>query len=228
MSKDAAGNLVTSSDFTFKTTAPLNLDLVVAYAFDEGAGTTAADSSGNSNTAALFNVNWTTGRYGNALSFNGRDSYVTAPCPGLPAMREAQTIAYWFTANRHTNSTQPVVSLANEVQQISIQPGFKDSRIGVWQDPGSWLVAANPPSKAWHFIVYTFDGATHRLYVDGDEKSSSTILPTAGAPNRLQIGRTFNGSDYLRGTVDELRIFSRALTQTEIQSLMNAAISSQP
>src|SRR5207247_5721981 len=71
MSKDAAGNPVTSSDFTFKTTTPLSLALVVAYSFDEGAGTTATDYSGNSNTGTLFNASWTTGRYGNALSLNG-------------------------------------------------------------------------------------------------------------------------------------------------------------
>lgn len=227
-SKDAATNLVTSSDFTFKTTTPLNADLVVAYSFDEGAGTTAADYSGNSNTGTLFNASWTTGKYGNALWFNGKNAYVTAPCSGLPAMNAPQTIAYWFTASRRSTSTEPVVSLADDAQQISIQAGFKDSRIGVWQDPGSWLVAANQPSRTWHYIVYTFDGATHRFYVDGDEKGSSTIRPTAAAPTSLQIGRVLDGSDYLRGTVDELRVYSRALSQTEIQSLMNIAIGSQP
>src|SRR5437773_753713 len=227
-SKDAATNLVTSSDFTFKTTTPLNADLVVAYSFDEGAGTTAADYSGNSNTGTLFNASWTTGKYGNALWFNGKNGYVTAPCSGLPAMNAPQTIAYWFTASRRSTSTEPVVSLADDAQQISIQAGFKDCRIGAWQDPGSWLVAASQPSWTWHYIVYTFDGATHRFYVDGDEKGSSTIRPTAAAPTSLQIGRVRDGSDYLRGTVDELRVYSRALSQTEIQSLMNIAIGSQP
>src|SRR5438128_12635332 len=100
--------------------------------------------------------------------------------------------------------------------------------MGVWQEHGSWLVAPNPPSRTWHYIVCTFYGATKRFYVDGDEKRSSTIRPTAATPTSLQIGRVLDGSDYLRGTVDELRVYSRALSQTEIQSLMNIAIGSQP
>jgi len=235
-SRDAAGNLATSGDFTFTTSSTSatgadttsNLGPVVAYGFDEGTGTTTADSSGNSITGTLLNVSWTTGKFGNALSFNGRNSYVTAPSSGLPGMDAPKTIAYWFTTSAKATSTQPVVTLADDAQQISIQAGFKDSRIGDWQDPGSWLVAANQPSRTWHYIVYTFDGATHRFYVGGDEKGSSTIRPTAATPNSLQIGRVLDGSGYLSGTVDELRIYSRALSQTEIQSLMNIAISSQP
>src|SRR5205809_747045 len=138
-SKDAATNLVTSSDFTFKTTTPLNADLVVAYSFDEGAGTTAADYSGNSNTGTLFNASWTTGKYGNALWFNGKNGYVTAPCSGLPAMNAPQTIAYWFTASRRSTSTEPVVSLADDAEQLHIAAAFEDARIGVWPRPGSWL-----------------------------------------------------------------------------------------
>ena len=106
--------------------------------------------------------------------------------------------------------------------------GFNESRVGVWQDPGSWLVAANLPSKSWHHFAYTFDGQTHRLYVDGSQKSSSTIVPTAGASASLQIGRMIGGSNCLRGTVDELRIYSRALSQSDIQTLKTLITGSQP
>ena len=50
---------------------------VAAYGFDEGSGTTTADSSGNANTGTLSGATWTTsGEYGNALSFNGTSSRV--------------------------------------------------------------------------------------------------------------------------------------------------------
>jgi hypothetical protein len=201
---------------------------VAAYPFDERAGDTTADSSGNSHTGTLFNVVRTKGKFGNALSFNGVDSYVTAPALGLPPSNAEQTIAYWISINAETAMVRPVVSLVNEAQQTSVQPGFKDSKIGVWQSPGSWFVAGNAPSAGkWHHVAYTFDGQTHRFYVDGNEVSSSTIVPSPAAPTSLQIGRMIGDSYYFKGTLDELRIYSRALAQAEIQALMMTATVSQ-
>jgi type VI protein secretion system component Hcp len=220
-SKDAAGNLATSSDFTFKTTSPLSTGLVAAYNFDEGTGTATADYSGNSNTGTLINVSWTKGKFGTALQFNGNGSYTTTPGVALPAMNTALSIAYWLNTNAKATSTQPVVSLANGAQQVSIQAGYKDSQIGVWQSPGSWLVNGTQPSaRAWHHIVYTYDGQTHRLYIDGTEVSSSTITATASACTNLQMGRILNGSDFLKASLDELRVYNRCLTPLEVQSLM--------
>jgi len=220
-SKDAAGNLATSADFTFKTISPLNVGLVAAYNFDEGAGLTTADYSGNSNTGTLVNASWTKGKAGNALSFNGNNSYATTPGAALPAMNTALSIAYWLSTNSKPTSLQPVVSLGNDVQQMSIQAGYRDSKIGVWQNPGSWLVTSTPPSaRAWHHVAYTYDGQIHRLYVDGVEVSTSTITPSAAVSTNLQIGRILNGSDFLKASLDELRVYNRALTAAEIQSLM--------
>ena len=51
--------------------------LVAAYSFDEGTGTTVADLSGNGNTGSIVNASWTSaGKYGNALVFNGTNSWV--------------------------------------------------------------------------------------------------------------------------------------------------------
>ena len=48
--------------------------------------------------------------------------------------------------------------------------------------------------------------------------STSTTVPDAAVPTSLQIGRMFGGSNFLKGTLDELRIYSRALTQAEIKT----------
>ena len=50
--------------------------------------------------------------------------------------------------------------------------------------------------------------------------SSSTIAPKAATPTSLQIGRMIGGSGYLKGSLDELRIYRRALTQADIRTLM--------
>ncbi len=73
--EDAAGNLSAPSTEAIATVdAPRPIGLVAAYGFDAGSGTTAADQSGNGNTATLANTTLggrAAGRFGNALSFNG-------------------------------------------------------------------------------------------------------------------------------------------------------------
>src|SRR5205814_2347920 len=48
------------------------------WAFDEGSGTTAIDSSSNNNAGTIIGVTYTAGRFGSALSFNGTNNYVFA------------------------------------------------------------------------------------------------------------------------------------------------------
>jgi hypothetical protein len=229
LSKDTAGNLASSPDYTFTTnTAPINTGLVLAYTFDEGAGSTVEDSSGNSNSGTLFNCAWTSrGKYGNALLFDTRERYVSAPASGLPAMNSPQTVAFWYYPNNKTSLTRPVVSLVNDLERVSVQVGYQSSKLGVWQNPGSWLVVGNQPSsKTWHYIAYTYDGITHRLYVDGIQVSSSTVAPSKTPITGLLIGKTITASAYLNGVLDELRIYNRALSQTEIYTLRELSIAS--
>ncbi len=230
-SKDSSGNLATSADNTFKTTntPDITTGLVAAYGFDEGAGTTAADASGNSRTATLKNCNWTTsGKYGRALSFNGNNSFLNASSNGLPNTDTPKTIAYWAYTTAKITSTQSAVTIANSTQQASIQPGYKDSQAGVRQYGNLWLVAGVQPStKAWHHYAYTYDGQTHVLYIDGKQVSTSTILPIAASPTAFEIGRGVGGTEYFKGIIDEVVVYSRALSLTEIQALMTVPTSAR-
>ena len=79
--EDAAGNIGPASNEASATVvvAPPT-GLVAAYGFDAGAGTTAVDQSGNGNLGTLSNATWsTTGKFGNALSFNGTNASVSIP-----------------------------------------------------------------------------------------------------------------------------------------------------
>ena len=60
--------------------------LVAAYGFDEGSGTTVTDASGNGNNGTITNATWvTTGKYGEALKFNGTQRAGHDPRRGLAA-----------------------------------------------------------------------------------------------------------------------------------------------
>jgi hypothetical protein len=227
-SKDAAGNQAISRDYTLTTaySVDINSGLAAAYAFDEGSGTASIDLSGMGNDATLYSTSWTSGKYGQALSFDGIASYASAGTSGFPEFNKPQTVACWVSVARKYSSNKSIVSIANAALGSGSKLGLKDSQILILKSNNAWITTATLPSlNDWHFFAYTFDGTTNRLYVDGVLAGTSTIAPSSAAATVLQIGRWINGSEYFNGKIDELRIYNRALNPMELQTAMNTPIS---
>ncbi len=226
-SKDAAGNPATSTDYTFvMTTADVTAGLVAAYGFDEGAGTTTADYSPSGSVATLNGASWTnTAKFGKALSFNGKNSYVSAGLAGLPDVGAPKTVACWLYLNSKASGLQSTVVLANSARQASVKHGTRSSQIGVLQFGDTWIVASNlPPTRRWHHFAYVFDGSVNRFYVDGALASTSTVIPPAAPVTAFQIGRSVPASEYYKGLIDEVRVYNRALAQDEVKLIMSAPV----
>ena len=79
-------------------------------------------------------------------------------------------------------------------------------------------------SRARIHYAYTFDGTTHRLYIDGAQADSSQVAPDTAAPTALNLGRWTGGQEYYTGQLDDLRIYGRALTAAEVLALANDQI----
>ncbi|MEO8657482.1 MAG: LamG-like jellyroll fold domain-containing protein, partial [Bryobacteraceae bacterium] len=96
---DAAGNLSPYSNVASGTTLAVISGLVAAYGFNEGAGTTLTDASGNGVTGTMVGATWSTaGKYGNALSFNGTSSYVDLGNPASLQLTGSMTWSAWINA----------------------------------------------------------------------------------------------------------------------------------
>src|SRR5262249_53170334 len=79
------------------TTSASASGLVAAYGFEEGSGTTVADSSGNGNNGTISNATWTTaGKYGKALSFNGTSATVNVPDSASLHLTTGMTLEAWL------------------------------------------------------------------------------------------------------------------------------------
>jgi hypothetical protein len=80
-------------------------------------------------------------------------------------------------------------------------------------------------ANTWAHLAATYDGSMQRLYVDGVQVASRTqtgaITTSTGS---LRIGGNAVWGEYFQGRIDEVRIYNRALSQTEIQSDMNTAV----
>src|SRR3990167_283101 len=90
-------NLEIAGDRVFRIAAAPTSGLVGYWNFDEGSGATVADSSGNGNTGTLTNgPTWTTGKIGQALSFDGSNDYVDAGTGSSLNLASSLTVSAWI------------------------------------------------------------------------------------------------------------------------------------
>jgi hypothetical protein len=206
----------------------LNMGLVSRWKLDEGMGNTADDSAGNNN-GTLSGAAWvTTGfpaaKYPNraALRFTAGD-HVQLGIAGMPANNRAQSISLWLNyASVPTANAAVCISLTDGGGGSRVKVGFKEGRLAAFKggtDPT--LVSFAPPAAGWHHMVYTFDGNVHRLYVDGTQRSMSTIGPNNGSVTQARLGGNTEGSEDYTGLLDEVRVYNRALSLNEVGALFN-------
>lgn len=75
----------------------------------------------------------------------------------------------------------------------------------------------------WNHVAATFDGNTVTMYINGvrDATRTATGLPNAGSSQSLELGRWINKLQWMRGKLDEVKIYSRALSAAEISDEYN-------
>ncbi len=231
--EDAAGNVGPASNEASATVviAPPT-GLVAAYGFDAGAGTTAVDQSGNGNLGTLSNATWsTTGKFGNALSFNGTNASVSIPDSNSLDLSTGMTIEGWV---------QPATGGGFRTLIVKERPG--DLVYGLYSNsdtnrPQSQVTigttahlldgTAAAPSGIWTHLAATYDGTTQRLYANGTQVATLAVagsILTSTSP--VKIGGNSIWGEWFSGLIDEVRIYNRALSATEIQTDMNSSISS--
>ena len=199
--------------------------LAAAYSFNEGSGTSAADSSGNSNTGAIGSASWiTTGKYGNALSFNGSSARVTVPDSPSLDLTTGMTLEAWVFPTASGGWRDVIYKGPDDIYYLM---GSSDSGAPA---TGGTFTAPLPassalPSSVWSHLAATFDGATLRLFVNGVEVASRPVLAQiATSTGALTIGGDALYGQYFAGRIDEVRVYGRALSANELQTDMNTPV----
>lgn len=204
--------------------------LVSFWSFDSSSivGGTVKDLWGENHGVMEGDPEITTGKINQALSFDGEASYVEVDHHESLNLKDAITIECWFLlkGNSTENEYPRVVSkgqstTANGAYSIWVRDTRAPTDIGfrsVTLTPNDIRSEAVPSydDNGWHHVVVTYDGSTGKLFVDGTNLAD---IPVSGdiaqTDEPLQIG---NGNDerHFNGAIDEVRIYSRAITEAEI------------
>jgi hypothetical protein len=166
------------------------------------------------------------------LFFDGNLAYVEFEPVKLPDIQLPKSISLWV---RYDYAVQPTdiaslfVLLDRDPPGGGVRLEIRDSRlrIATYQTftNSPEAVGVPAPNQGWHHIVYTFDGTTHALYVDGAAPVTSTFATgETGKPNRCRIGKSSsNVADAFKGFIDDVRVYSRALVPSEVALLRAGA-----
>ncbi len=228
--QDTAGNANTN-DFTigFSVAPPATAGLVAAYSFNEGTGTSVADASGNGHTGVISGATWSTqGKFGNALSFDGVNDWITVSATSLLNLTSAMTLEAWVFPTTTGGVRDVLVKEGSNVDVYNLYArsgGRPEVNVLVG---GSNRVARGTAALAanvWSHVAGTYDGTTLRLFINGVQRASVAVSgPIATSTGPLRIGGNSIWGEFFQGRIDEIRIYNRALSQAEIQTDMNTPV----
>ena len=244
IAQDNAGNAASSGNVsvTVQNSVVFGPGPVGYWAFNEGSGTVALDSSGNGNNGTLLNgPAWVAGESGDALQLDGVAAYARVPDNAVLDPTAAVSVSAWVQLS--TNGTYQTVleKLAAEgsntypfcdygLVAVDVGGGYH-ARVSVTSGGNFNYVDSTAIISygAWHLLTGVYDGSVLTVYVDG---AASGTLATSGSVRAggqaLYIGHNGAGGDGLKGIVDDVRVYNRALSAAEVSSLFTASVPSPP
>ena len=215
----------------------LSSGLIAHWQLDESSGSTASDASGNGHTGTLIDMNsgtdWVTGHLNGALDFDGSNDCVESPDADDLDNTETLTITAWayptlLDGNPHAIISKRIYYPNDNSYGIFFYTG---NHLHVDFDSNNDRFSSNTvfTPNQWYHIAVTYDGtqASNQrvsIYVNGvlDKvgSESSSSLPNYASP--VRIGQlNGNTGSFFEGMLDDIRIYNRVLSLSEIQSLAN-------
>lgn len=192
----------------------------------------ANDASGKGNNGVATDVTLTSDRFGvnnSAYSFNGTSSAIETNIANYPLKGGSRTITGWFKADNPIVSQEFDFCLLNYGNISDPNYWFKISfyrkgYLDIQFDSQTFQSQENYFNNQWTFFALTFDDSTntYSLHINGVFKMGGTTdLYTNGFGNLFRIGKN-KLNNYFEGTIDDIGIWDRVLTQQEITGLHNA------
>jgi len=211
-------------------------DAALYLPFDEGSGTTSKDLSGSTNNVTTSTgAGWTTGKAGSAASLNGTSSFWTT-ASSVVNTTTSFTVAAWVNMNASPSTSEAAVT-QNGVNESGLRLGY-DSGSGRWaftmteSDSTSAVFdraiasSVTVATGTWVHLAGTFNSSTQTMtvYVNGSAAGTQSHPVTWNATGGVRVGAALDaaaGKWFWSGAVDDVRMYSTALSATDIAALAN-------
>lgn len=194
--------------------------LVGYWNFDEGKGSIAKDSSKKGNNGEINDAEWVKGIKGNALQFDGK-GYVDCGEGESLNITKAITIEAWIKLGSTDFKSYPTIARKENAYALR----FGGTKLGLilWMggSPSARVDSQKSDWEAdkWYYVAVTYDGSQIKLFIDGAEEKGSSKSQTGeidASGNNCCIGASA-GQYPFNGIIDEVRIYNRALSESEIK-----------
>ncbi|MCD6155065.1 MAG: LamG domain-containing protein [Candidatus Verstraetearchaeota archaeon] len=199
--------------------------LVLWLKFNEGSGSKVYDSSFYNNHGTINGAVWVNGKFGKALEFDGVDDYVEVPHSESLNITDEITFLAWINpAEESVNNNKNIIekNVAGPIFWTRNLAGYP--YFGCVIDETFRSVAATTKliPNQWQLIGGYYDGTELAIIINGKISNTVSItgsLSTSDNPITIGVDNTLTSGYFFNGTIDEVRIYNRALSAEEIQIL---------
>jgi hypothetical protein len=194
-------------------------NLVAWYAGDD----TARDHWGGNHGTLQQGASFTEGRVGRALLFDGVDDYVATSLDVQPSAMTATTWEAWVRPARvpHT-SHQTLFTNDDGGFDRGIIISANTHLYSVLTGTGLWNLGINAAQDQWQHIAVVYAPNYIEAYINGNRYRYHAPPSGQATVNKFRIGGNPAHGQYFKGAMDEVSIYNRALSQSEIQAIYNA------
>jgi hypothetical protein len=198
--------------------------LISLWTFEKStvSGKTVKDLIGKNDGTLMGDAKTGAGKIGDALELDGTGDFMNISAPeNVPKANETYAIEVWFFANIMKNGGimgWGTWGTSNQVNALRLGTDVNGFRHYWW---GNDLdKATGDISKGWHHVVAQYDGKVRSIWLDGTMINSDQPAAHNAQIADVNIGVTNNRSEFWDGKLDEMRLYSRALKEDEIQKNM--------
>jgi len=201
--------------------------LVGFWPFGEGSGTTAYDESKTGNDGTLKNgPTWVyDSHFGYVLDFDGVDDYVEVPYDSSLDITGPLTVSVWSkldSGGRDYCWVEKGIGGATNEQYLLLTGRREFFIFRVVKNDSNYSVSgSNYPVDEWFHLVGVYDGSAVKLYVNGnfDAEANAPSPPLDSGTGSVWIGRLAQGGYNVNGKIDDVRVYDRALSESEITNI---------
>lgn len=194
-------------------------NLVAYWKLDESSGN-ASDSKGTNTLTNNASATYSQGKFNNGVNLNGSSQYLsssTIPQTGAGSF----TASAWIKGSSFASDGAVIGWGTGSVSNGTTMDIRSGKMYADFYASGSVVGSTTMSTGIWYHVTYTWDGTNFRVYVNGVlDGTSGSIGGVNVTSSALAIGRAFwAAGNYFNGQIDDVAVFTRALSASEIQTL---------